>query len=257
MVDAIDPARLDRLPADVRAAFEAQAKALAETSGVLDQERSARRRFELETSQLVAEKSNLAAENTFLKEANLRLKHLVHELRRARFGPRSEKLNPDQQQLVFEDIEIAIAEVQESVGRRPGASDETNVKRPQRRSRALPKELPHIERVIEPASIACPCGCGTMVKIGEDRSERLDITPAQLRVIVTIRPRYACPKGRAGVTQAPAPAQLIEAGLPTEALIAHVIVSKYSEPLALGADKGFEFGGGAHRHQPGRCREAR
>lgn len=93
MVDAIDPARLDRLPADVRAAFEAQAKALAETSGALDQERSARRRFELETSQLVAEKSNLAAENAFLKEANLRLKHLVHELRRARFGPRSEKLN--------------------------------------------------------------------------------------------------------------------------------------------------------------------
>ena len=120
MVDAIDPARLDRLPADVRAAFEAQAKALAETSGALDQERSARRRFELETSQLVAEKSNLAAENAFLKEANLRLEHLVHELRRARFGPRSEKLNPDQQQLVFEDIEIAIAEVQESVGRRPG-----------------------------------------------------------------------------------------------------------------------------------------
>jgi transposase len=34
-----------------------------------------------------------------------------------------------------------------------------------------------------------------MVKIGEDRSERLDITPAQLRVIVTIRPRYACPEG--------------------------------------------------------------
>src|SRR4029077_15388849 len=86
MVDAIDPARLDRLPADVRAAFEAQAKALAETSGALDQERSARRRFELETSQLVAEKSNLAAENAFLKEANLRLKHLVHELRRARLA---------------------------------------------------------------------------------------------------------------------------------------------------------------------------
>ena len=211
MVDAIDPARLDRLPADVRAAFEAQAKALAETSGALDQERSARRRFELETSQLVAEKSNLAAENAFLKEANLRLEHLVHELRRARFGRRSEKLNPDQQQLVFEDIEIAIAEVQGSIGRRPGASDETNVRRPNAVPAPCPKELPHIERVIEPASIACP-GCGTMVKIGEDRSERLDITPAQLRVIVTIRPRYACPKGRAGVTQAPAPAQPLRPG---------------------------------------------
>ena len=215
MVDAIDPARLESLPADLRAAFEAQAKMLAE----LDQERSARLRLE--------------AENAFLKEANARLEHLVHELRRARFGPRSEKLAPDQQQLAFEDIEIAIAEGRESVERRPGASREANAKRPQRRSRALPKDLPHVEQVIEPASIACPCGCGDMVRIGEDRSERLDMIPARFRVIVTIRPRYACPKGRAGVSQAAAPAHLIEAGLPTEALIAQVIVSKYSEHLPL------------------------
>jgi transposase len=237
MVDAIDPARLDSLPADVRAAFEAQAKALAETSFQLDTERKARLHLEAEKSELEAKNSDLAAENAFLKEAKTRLEHLVHELRRARFGPRSEKLDPDQQQLAFEDIEITIAELQESVGRPPEASDETsdetNVKPPQRRSRALPKELPRIEQVIEPASIACPCGCGSMVKIGEDRSERLDVTPAQLRVIVTIRPRYACPKGRAGVTQAPASAHLIEAGLPTEALIAQVIVSKYSEHLPL------------------------
>jgi transposase len=215
MVDAIDPARLESLPADLRAAFEAQAKMLAE----LDQERSARLRLE--------------AENAFLKEANARLEHLVHELRRARFGPRSEKLDPEQQQLAFEDIEIAIAEGRESVERRPGASRDADTKRPQRRSRALPKDLPHVEQVIEPASIACPCGCGDMVRIGEDRSERLDMIPARLRVIVTIRPRYACPKGRAGVSQAAAPAHLIEAGLPTEALIAQVIVSKYSEHLPL------------------------
>ena len=52
-------------------------------------------------------------------------------------------------------------------------------------------------------------------------------------MIVTIRPHYACPKGRAGVSQAPAPAHLIEAGLPTEAMLAQVIVSKYSEHLPL------------------------
>ena len=133
----------------------------------------------------------LEAENAFLKEANSRLEHLVREFRRSRFGPRSEKLDPDQQQLAFEDIEIAIAEVRESVTRRTGASREANVERQQRRSRALPKELPHIERVIEPASIACPCGCGTMAKIGEDRTERLDVTPAQFQVIVTIRTNEA------------------------------------------------------------------
>jgi transposase len=57
--------------------------------------------------------------------------------------------------------------------------------------------------------------------------------PAQFRVIATIRPRYACPKSRAGVVQAPAPAHLIEGGLPTEALIAHVLVGKFADYLPL------------------------
>src|SRR5664279_5666793 len=229
MTEALDPARLSSLPEDLRVAF----KALVEKSFELDIERTARLHLTAEKSDLAAEKSDLEAQNAFLKEANSRLEHLVREFRRARFGPRSEKLDPDQQQLAFEDIEIAIAEVRESVTRRTGASREANVERQQRRSRALPKELPRIEQVIEPASIACPCGCGTMAKIGEDRTERLDVTPAQFQVIVTIRPRYACPKGRAGVSQAPAPAHLIEAGLPTEAMLAQVIVSKYSEHLPL------------------------
>ena len=64
-------------------------------------------------------------------------------------------------------------------------------------------------------------------------TERLDIVPAQLRVIVTVRPRYACRACTDGVTQAPAPAALIESGLPTEGAIAHVLVSKYSDHLPL------------------------
>jgi len=72
-----------------------------------------------------------------------------------------------------------------------------------------------------------------MVRIGEDISERLDIVPAELRVLVTIRPRYACPKGRSGVAQAKAPARLIEGGLPSEALIAHIVAAKYCEHLPL------------------------
>lgn len=97
----------------------------------------------------------------------------------------------------------------------------------------MPRDLPRIERVIEPDSLACPCGCGEMVRIGEDVSERLDIVPAKLRVLVTIRPKYACPKGRSGVAQAKAPARLIEGGLPTEALIAHIMAAKYCEHLPL------------------------
>jgi len=97
----------------------------------------------------------------------------------------------------------------------------------------LPEDLPRIEQVVEPDSLVCPCGCGLMHKIGEDRTDRLDIVPAQLRVIVTVRPKYACRTCTNGVTQAPAPAALVEGGLPTEGAIAHVLVSKYADHLPL------------------------
>jgi transposase len=70
-------------------------------------------------------------------------------------------------------------------------------------------------------------------RIGEDRSERLDIVPAQFRVLVTRRPKYGCRTCEDGVVQAPAPARLIEDGLPTEATVAHVLVSKYADYLPL------------------------
>lgn len=56
---------------------------------------------------------------------------------------------------------------------------------------ALPKHLPRVEKIIDPDSLTCACG-GCLHCIGEDVSERLDIVPAQFRVIVTRRPKYAC-----------------------------------------------------------------
>jgi transposase len=63
--------------------------------------------------------------------------------------------------------------------------------------------------------------------------ERLDIVPAQLRVLVVRRPKYACRACEDVVVQAPAPARLIEGGLPTEATVAQVLVSKYADHLPL------------------------
>jgi transposase len=80
---------------------------------------------------------------------------------------------------------------------------------------------------------SCPCCSGPLHRIGEDVSERLDIVPAQFRVLVTRRPKYACRCCEDVVVQAPAPARLIEGGLPTEATVAHVLVSKYADHLPL------------------------
>ncbi|GAA0307185.1 IS66 family transposase [Rhodovulum tesquicola] len=213
MSSALDPDLLARLPPDLRAAVEAQMRKALTAEAELRQ--------------------HLEAENADLRALNERLEHLVRELQRARFGPRSEKLHPDQMELAFEDIEVAIAAATEEHDTAAEARTGTRPPRKARGPRSLPKDLPREERIIAPEDLNCPCGCGQMVQIGEDRSERLDLTPAQFRVLVTIRPRYACPRGRSGVVQAKAPPALIEGGLPTEALLAHVAVSKFSEHLPL------------------------
>ena len=221
MPSAADMPDLAALPPELRATFEAQAAALAAERAELAAERAAR--------------AHLEAEFADQKAYAARLETLLRQMQRARFGPRSEKLHPDQLALVLEEIETAIAEAKTGHDKRPAGTPDKATDGPERPKphRALPADLPRIERVIEPGDRRCPCGCGEMVRIGEDRAHRLDVVPAQVRVLVTIRPRYACPKGRAGVAQAPAPAHLIEGGLPTEALIAHVIVAKFSEHLPL------------------------
>jgi transposase len=72
-----------------------------------------------------------------------------------------------------------------------------------------------------------------MVVIGEDRSERLDIIPAQFRVLVTRRPKLACRACVGVVVQQPAPPRLIEGGIPTEATVAQVLVARYADHLPL------------------------
>ncbi|WP_246756999.1 IS66 family transposase zinc-finger binding domain-containing protein [Bradyrhizobium neotropicale] len=73
-----------------------------------------------------------------------------------------------------------------------------------------------------------------MAKIGEDVSKRLDVIPAQWRVLVTRRPKYVCRRCSGAVVQAHAREHVVPGGLPTEAAIAHVIVSKFGErPYAV------------------------
>ena len=75
---------------------------------------------------------------------------------------------------------------------------------------------------------------GASAPLVEDVSERLDVAPAQFRVLVVRRSRHACCRASTdGAVQAPAPARLIEGGLPTDATVAQVIVSKYADHLPL------------------------
>ncbi len=179
------------------------------------------------------------AEKADLAEEVARLTAIVDAFRRAMFGRRSERLDTGQLELALEEASQEIAEDRAA----EDAADATlKASRSRRRSvnrGALPTHLPRVETVVEPEGLDCPCCGGALHRIGEDLSERLDVIPAQFRVLVTRRPKYACRACAEGVVQAPAPARLIAGGLPTEAMVAHVLVVEVRRPssaLSPGAD---------------------
>lgn len=99
-------------------------------------------------------------------------------------------------------------------------------------SRDLPRES--FTLGLTEAERRCPCCNEVMCKIGEDVSERLDYTPAVLKVIETRREKYACKKHEeSGVLTPPVPIHPIEKGMATSGLIAHVLVAKYKDHLPL------------------------
>jgi len=165
-------------------------------------------------------------------EQNARLEALVKALRQAMFGRKSEKIDPDQFELALEDIEAGMTCL-EAEGETNELVTPSQTSKPRIANRgSLPKHLERVEIAIEPDETTCSCGAERHV-IGEDISERLDVIPAQFRVIVTRRPKYACRSCEDGIVQAPAPASLIAGGIPTEATVAHVLVSKYADHLPL------------------------
>jgi transposase len=110
----------------------------------------------------------------------------------------------------------------------------------------LPKHLPRVEEVIEPASTACPCCAGKLHRIGEETSEALDGVPATLRVLRTIRPKYACRSCQGAPVQAPARSRLFEGGMATTALIANVVVWKFAWHVPLHRQVQILAGQGVH-----------
>ena len=196
-------------------------------------ERAERLRIDAEAARLQTEAAQLQHEVARLTALTERLDHIIAQLRRLQFGKRSEALDPDQLKLGLEDLEGAAAEVEaeEEKGDTELKAERTRRRRQGRPS--LPDHLPLVEVVIEPASTTCPCCAGPLHLIGEDVARRLDVVPAQYRILVTRRPKYACRGCEGTVVQAPAPARLIEGGLPTERLVAQVLVDKYADHCPL------------------------
>jgi transposase len=176
---------------------------------------------------------SIAAERDALLEQNERLQHLLLKLKRLQFGRKSERLPEDQRQLALEDLEQAVAQVQATEEKRDPELRKQRVAQRRASRGALPAHLPRIEITLSPGDTDCPCCRTPMTVIGEDTSERLDVIPVQYRVIVTRRPKFACRACEGTIVQEAAPPRLIEGGIPTEAMVAHVAVARFADHQPL------------------------
>jgi transposase len=179
-------------------------------------------------------KDQVVALTTAGVEANAeiaRLTAIITAFQRHRFGARSEKLDDDQLELALEELDAALSRVQAGLD---AAAKRSGNARPRKANRgSLPAHLERIEQVVDVEDKACACCGGDLHVIGEDVAERLDVVPATFRVLVTRRPRYGCRACEGAIVQAPAPPRIVDGGIPTEALVAHVLVAKYADHLPL------------------------
>jgi transposase len=162
------------------------------------------------------------------------LEHQIEQLLRRQFGPRRERVDPNQLRLFTEDGTEEVAEV---TPEEPPGSDVAKPRRHWRRKgrQRLPEDLPRrrIEYELTDEELPCP-DCGSpRTKIGEETSEQLEYVPSSLFVVVHARYRYACRACQEHVAIAAKPPQPIDRGLPGPGLLAQTVTSKYSDHLPL------------------------
>src|SRR3954463_1752408 len=208
---------------------------LIEMEGVIEQQNVALNALDDERNGLKSERDHFKGAFEEADAERQRLELVIRQLLRAQFGRKSERLDPAQFQLTLENLEQDIAAAKAP---RQEAADSDANRRPQRAPAQrnlghLPAHLERYEVVIEPADRSCPCCGGALHPIGVEETERLDAVPLRLRVRVTGRPLYGWRSCAEGVVRPPAPDSAIPGGLPTEALLAQVAVSKYNDGLPL------------------------
>jgi transposase len=208
---------------------------LIEMEGVVERQKIALNAFDDERNSLKSERDHFKGAFEEADAERQRLELVIRQLVRAQFGRKSERLDPEQFQLTLENLEQEIAAAKAT---RQDAAESDENRRPRRAPARrnlghLPAHLERDEVVIEPEDRNCPCCGGALHQIGVEETERLDAVPLRLRVRVTRRPIYGCRSCAEAVVQAPAPDSAVPGGLPTEGLLAHVAVSKYSDGLPL------------------------
>ena len=196
------------------------------------------RRLQAEAERLKQHAAQLQAENLQLREQLKEAHQLIAQLRRELFGPKADKLTAEQEaqlKALNQDLEEEALRPSpvstEILEREDRAARHRRQRRPGRHP--LPDHLETVTVTIEPEEKICPC-CGKLLeRIGEEVSEEIDLTPAKLIRRRTVRPKYACRCGEAGVHIAPLPPRLIPQSRLGLGLATNILLSRFDDHLSF------------------------
>ena len=160
-----------------------------------------------------------------------KLTHEMAVIKRLKFAATSERFNPEQRSLLEEDTDADLQALSDEIDQLTAAPGAGAPEKQVPKRQPLPANLPRREVRHEPTSTTCGCGCA-LKRIGEDVAEKLDYTPGVFSVERHIRGKWVCVKCET-LIQAPVPAHVIDKGIPTAGLVAHVMVAKYIDHLPL------------------------
>jgi transposase len=166
-----------------------------------------------------------------LKHKQALLDKLTYEmalLKRLKFAAKSEALSADQSTLFADALEEDLQAVHEEAEQMQCAAE--RAPRQQAKRQRLPAQLPRQQFEHEPEATEC---CGqAMRRMGEDVAEKLDYQPGVFTVHRHVRGKWVCACCQT-LKQAPVAPQIIDKGIATAGLLAHVLVAKYADHLPL------------------------
>ncbi len=159
-----------------------------------------------------------------------RLKFIINQLNRMLFGSKSERFEGDehagQLNLPFEELEAANENSTDSPVKETITYTREKNKNHKGRNQ-LPDDLPVHEIVIEPLE-----DTANLTKIGEERTEILEIAPARFFKLVIVRPKYALPNGE-GIVCGDLPSRPMDKCLAGNVLLSSILINKYVDHLPL------------------------
>jgi len=186
----------------------------------------------IDKPELLAIVQSLRDELAFKQKVIDKITHEMAVLKRLKFAATSEHFSPEQRSLLEETIDTDLAAAQAELDKaRAAAKSAAPADKETPKRKPLPSELPRTEHRHEPESTTCSCGCA-LKRIGEEVSEKLDYAPGVFTVERHVRGKWVCSDCET-LVQAPVAAHVIDKGIPTCGLLAHVMIAKFIDHLPL------------------------